>query len=38
MATFQTVLGLGSQQEPTTYKEIAAMGPGAARRSAELTG
>jgi len=38
MAAFQTVLGLGSQQEPTTYKEIAAMGPGAARRSAELTG
>jgi transposase-like protein len=38
MAAFQTVLGLGSQQEPTTYKEIAAKGPGAARRSAELTG
>jgi len=38
MAAFQRVLGLGSQQEPTTYEEILAEGPGAARRAAELTG
>ncbi len=38
MAAFQTVLGLGSRQAPTTYKEIAAAGPVAARRAAELTG
>lgn len=38
MAAFQTVLGLGSHQEPTTYKQIAAMGPGVTRWPAESTG
>jgi len=38
MAAFKRVLGLGSQQEPTTYEEILAEGPGAARRAAELNG
>jgi transposase-like protein len=38
MAAFQTLLGLGSQQAPTTYAEIVAMGPAAADRTAELTG
>ena len=36
--SFQTLLGLGSQQAPTTYDEIIAMGPAAAERTAELTG
>jgi hypothetical protein len=38
MAAFQRVLGLGSQQGPTTHEEILAEGPGAARRAAELNG
>jgi hypothetical protein len=38
MAAFQRVLGLGSQQEPTTHAEILAEGPAAARRAAELNG
>jgi hypothetical protein len=38
MAAFQRVLGLGAQLEPTTYEKILAEGPGAARRTAELTG
>jgi|SRR5665647_507514 len=38
MAAFQRVLGLGSQQEPTTHEEILAEGPAAARRAAELNG
>lgn len=38
MAAFQRVLGLGAQLEPTTYEQIQAEGPGAARRAAELTG
>lgn len=38
MAAFQRVLGLGTQLEPTTYQEIIAEGPSAARRAAELTG
>jgi transposase-like protein len=36
MAAFQTLLGLQSQQQPTTYRSIIASGPGA--RAAELTG
>jgi len=32
------VLGLGSQQGPTTHEEILAEGPGAARRAAEFNG
>ena len=31
MATFQTLLGLQSQQQPTTYRQIVATGPGAQR-------
>lgn len=38
MAAFQRVLGLGSQLEPTTYQEIFAQGPAAARRAAESNG
>lgn len=38
MAAFQTLLGLGSQQAPTSYEEITAAGPSAADRAAELTG
>ena len=38
MAAFQRVLGLGSQQEPTTRAEILAEGPATARRAAELNG
>jgi len=38
MAAFQTLLGLGSHQDPTTYHEIIETGPGAAKRAAELTG
>jgi transposase-like protein len=38
MAAFQRVLGLGSQQGPTTHEEILAEGPGAARRAAEFNG
>src|SRR4051794_21709371 len=30
MAAFQTLLGLGSQQPPTTYRDIYAEGPGKA--------
>jgi transposase-like protein len=37
MAAFQTLLGLQSQQQPTTYRSIVEAGPGAAG-SAELTG
>ncbi len=37
MAAFQTLLGLQSQQRPTTYRSIIAAGPGA-RNVAELTG
>jgi len=37
MAAFQTLLGLQSQQRPTTYRSIVAAGPGA-RNAAELTG
>jgi hypothetical protein len=29
MAAFQTLLGLGSQQTPTTYEEITASSPSA---------
>ena len=28
MAAFQTLLGLGGQQSPTTYRQIYANGPG----------
>jgi transposase-like protein/ribosomal protein L37AE/L43A len=38
MAAFQTVLGLGSRLPPTTYEQIQADGPAAARRAAESTG
>ena len=38
MAAFQTVLGLGSQIQPTTYAEITAQGPRAATHRAESTG
>lgn len=31
MAAFQTLLGLQSQQQPTTYRQIIATGPGAAK-------
>lgn len=34
MAAFQTLLGLGSQQAPTTYRQIVAQGPAS---SADLT-
>jgi transposase-like protein len=37
MAAFQTLLGLQSQQQPSTYKEITATGR-ASRQPAELTG
>jgi transposase-like protein len=37
MAAFQTLLGLQSQQQPTTYRSIIAAGPGA-KNEAELTG
>jgi transposase-like protein len=37
MAAFQRVLGLGSQQEPSTYLQIVDGGPAAIRRAAELT-
>lgn len=37
MAAFQTLLGLQSQLQPTTYRGIVATGP-AAQNSAELTG
>jgi len=37
MAAFQTLLGLQSQQQPTTYRSIIAAGPGATNK-AELTG
>jgi hypothetical protein len=37
MAAFQTLLGLQSQQQPTTYRSIVAAGPGAMNK-AELTG
>ena len=33
MAAFQTVLGLGSQQAPTTYAQITAAGPAATAHS-----
>ena len=33
MAAFQTLLGLGGQQPPTTYKQIYAVGPARAARS-----
>lgn len=35
MAAFQTILGLGSQHDPSTYHEIIADGPAAFRRAAE---
>lgn len=35
MAAFQTILGLGSQQDPSTYHEIISDGPAAFRRAAE---
>ena len=38
MAAFQTLLGLGSQQSLTTYAEVIASGPRAARRAAERIG
>ena len=38
MAAFQTLIGLGSQQSPTTYAEVIASGPRAARRAAERIG
>jgi len=37
MAAFQTLLGLQSQQQPTTYPSIVAARPGAMNK-AELTG
>ena len=37
MAAFQTLLGLQSQRQPTTYRSIIAAGPGA-QNPAELTG
>jgi hypothetical protein len=37
MATFQTLLGLQSQQQPTTYRSIVAAGSGGTN-PAELTG
>ena len=37
MAAFQTLLGLPSQQPPTTHRNIVATGPGV-RDAAELTG
>lgn len=37
MAAFQTLLGLGSHQAPTTYAQVAAEGPGTAERAAEST-
>jgi hypothetical protein len=33
MSAFQTVLGLESHQDPTTYREIVAQGPGARRQT-----
>jgi transposase-like protein len=38
MAAFQTLLGLGSQQQPTTYQQITARGSRARKHLAESTG
>ena len=38
MAAFQTLLGLGSQQQPTTYQQITARGSHARKHLAESTG
>jgi hypothetical protein len=38
MAAFQTLLGLGSQQQPTTYQQITALGSRARKHLAEPTG